>query len=310
MTLSKAELEQVGALYRAAYLAHDPARAPIAPAVRFTENHVEMPFPDGSWDTVAEEIGPALTLSDPATGHVGIYTSIRQSDVHGFLAIRLKVSRGLIVEIEHVLATRRNLSGPPTPIGEVEAFVHDPDLARAVEPEARMARDALIRIANGYFDTLENNDGALRGVAFSPDASRFENGKEFGEIEAGFRSGRYRFNERVRDRDFFLVDEARGIVMARAFIDHKGLLDEYQLTDGTPARSLFREPQSWGLLEMFKIKAGRITGVEATFIQVPYYMRSPWTSAPEMRRGGLSVPVAPPPASAPAATNPPIEDVP
>ena len=96
-----------------------------------------------------------------------------------------------------------------------------------------MDRDELIATANGYFDTLENNTGDLRGVAFSPDATRFENGKEFGEIEAGFRSGRYRFNERVRDRDFFLVDEARGIVMARAFIDHKGLLDEYRLTDGT-----------------------------------------------------------------------------
>ena len=42
MTMGKLELERLGAAYRAAYLAHDPARAPIDPEVRFTENHVEM----------------------------------------------------------------------------------------------------------------------------------------------------------------------------------------------------------------------------------------------------------------------------
>lgn len=38
---------------------------------------------------------------------------------------------------------------------------------------------------------------------------------------------------------------------------------------------------------MFKIKKGEITGIEATFIQTPCYMRSPWTKDPEDRaRGG------------------------
>jgi len=65
--------------------------------------------------------------------------------------------------------------------------------------------------------------------------------------------------------------------MSRAFIDHKGVLDEFKLTDGTPMRSVFREPHSWALLEMFKIKQGMITAIEATFIAAPYYARSPWT---------------------------------
>ena len=47
-------------------------------------------------------------------------------------------------------------------------------------------------------------------------------------------------------------------------------------TDGTPQRSVFREPQSWGLLEMFKIKDDRIVSVVATFVQSPYKMDSPW----------------------------------
>jgi hypothetical protein len=99
-------------------------------------------------------------------------------------------------------------------------------------------------------------------------------------VEHDFKQGRYRFNERVRDRDHFLVDEERGIVMSRAFIDHKGVMDEYILTDGTRMRSIFREPHSWALLEMFKIKRGMITAIEATFIAAPYYARSPWTRPP------------------------------
>jgi hypothetical protein len=306
-TCDKVCLEQIAVTYRSAYLAHDPEKAPFARSVRFTENNVEMDLPDGTWDTVAREIGPALTVSDPETGTVGIFTSIQQNDVPGFLGIRLKVRDGLITEVEHVVSTKRNLSAPPTPIGPVEGFVHDQDLARPVASEERMSRAELIRIADGYFSTLENNTGELRDVAFAPNAKRFENGMEFPEIEKGFRSGRYRFNERVRDRDYFLVDETRGIVMSRAFIDHKGLLDEFTLNDGTPTRSPFREPQSWGVLELFKIKNGKITSVEAVFIQVPYYMRSPWTE-PEMRRGGLAEPPAWPPPSQPAPGNPPLTE--
>jgi hypothetical protein len=282
--------------------------APFSAKVRFTENNVEMRLPDGAWDTVTKEVGPALTISDPKTGHVGIYTTILQKDVPGFLAIRLKVARGKIVEVEQLISTRRNLSSPPTPIGPIEGFSHDPDLARPVDAADRMSRAELIRAANGYFETLENNTGQLRGVRFSPTAVRMENGLRFTDIEQAFKMARYQFNERVRDRDFFLVDEARGIVMARAFIDHKGVLDDFKLTDGAVQKSVFREPQSWGMLEMFKIKRGEITAVEATFVQTPYYMRSPWTKQPDMRRGGLTPPPPRTPPSAPAPTNPPLED--
>ena len=97
----------------------DPSRAPISPKVRFVENNVEMPFPDGSWDTVTQQVGRPMVLSDPKTGQAGIYTSVLQNDTETFVAVRLAVKRGSIVEIEHVLSTRRNLSSPPTPIGNV-----------------------------------------------------------------------------------------------------------------------------------------------------------------------------------------------
>jgi hypothetical protein len=279
---NQTDLEAIGDRYRAAYVAHDPRLAPISPSVRFSENNAEMRFPDASWDTVSREVGPALTFSDPTTGHVGIYTSIMMMDTPGFLAIRLKVADGAITEIEHMLSTRRNLSGPPTPFGDVHAFRHDPDLSRALEARERVSRGEMIRQADGYFSTLENNTGELRGgVKFAPDSTRHENGMEFSDVEGRFRLGQYRYNARLRDRDYFLVDETRGLVMGCAFIDHKGVLDLYRLTDGREQKSIYREPHSWSVLELFKIKNGMIAGIEATFIAVPYRLRSPWTGNPE-----------------------------
>jgi hypothetical protein len=276
---SRVALHDVADRYRAAYAARDPSAVSISTEVRFTENNVELPFPDGTWDSVSEELGPALTMVDEQTGGIGIFTAIRSLDVEGYLAIRLKVSDGLIAEIEHIFSTPRNLSGPPTPIGPVADFRHDPDLLRPVAAAERMDRNALEAIANGYWSTLENNTGEIRDTAFTSDCVRYENGKAYGDVEQLFRLGRYRFNERVRDRDFMVIDEERGLVMSRAFIDHKGVLDSYELTDGTRINSIFREPHSWSVLELFKIKAGRITAIEATFIAVPYFMPSPWAAA-------------------------------
>ena len=100
----------------------------------------------------------------------------------------------------------------------------------------------------------------------------------FPEIEKGFKSGFYFFNNKVRHEPI-LVDEERGVVMCRGFIDHKGVLDKYQLTNGETKESIFREPQSWALLEMFKIKDDHIVAVEATYAagQAPDY--SPWSHA-------------------------------
>jgi hypothetical protein len=277
----KACLEKIGDQYRAAYVKHDRSLAPFARKVRFTENNVEMTFPDGSWDTVTKEVAQALTLSDPKTGGVGIYTAIMQNDTPGFLAVRLKVSGGKITEVEHMLSTKRNLSGPPTPIGDAETFKHEPGVADIVPVEQRSPRATVVALGWGYFDTLQKNDGEIRNTKFSSDAVRQENGLKFEHIEQGFKSGRYRFNERVRDRDPMLVDEERGIVMYRGFIDHKGVLDEYTLTDGTKTRSVFREPHTWAFLEMFKVRNGEIVNVEATFIGAPYYQRSPWTRKPD-----------------------------
>jgi hypothetical protein len=276
----KACLEDLAGQYQKAYAAHDASMLPISDHVRYTENNVEMPFPDGTWDTVTKVVGPTQVISDPMTGNVGMYTAIMQDDIEGYLAIRFKVEDGKITEIEHIISTKRNLSSPPTPIAPVKDYKFEPIIDKVVPKDERVSRDRLAFHANGYFNTLQHNDGEIRDTCFHDDATRRENGMLFKDIKGGFESGRYLFNNRVR-REVVVIDEERQIAMARGFIDHKGVLNDYKLTDGTPAHSIFQEPQTWAFLEMFKVTDNCIAAVVANFYQSSYYQNSPWTKTPD-----------------------------
>ena len=97
-----------------------------------------------------------------------------------------------------------------------------------------------------------------------------------GPCEEQFRQGNYRYDDRLRGRRFPLVDEERGLVLAHGFIDHRGVLGDYELTDGTKVASPIRRPHTFYLSEAFKIRQGAIEQIEANFITVPYHMPSPW----------------------------------
>jgi hypothetical protein len=295
----KACLEQIATAYRAAYLKHDVTLAPFAPHVRYSENNAEMTFPDGTWDTVTQEIDAPLVLSDPATGQIGIYSTVLQRQTQGFLAVRLRVRDRRITEVEQIIATKRNVSAPPVPMGDALQYHRDRAMSAALPAAQRQSRAQIRQLADGYFSTLQYNTGEIRGTRFAPGAVRHENGMPYTDLEKGFKSGRYRYNNRVRDRDCFLVDEERGFTMCRGFIDHKGVLDEYRMTDGTPAKSNYQEPQSWGFLEAFKVNKDGIVAVESVFSAVPYYLRSPWTRKPDPPYDAAKMPITP--GAAPAA---------
>ena len=149
----------------------------------------------------------------------------------------------------------------------------------------------MVRLSNGYFDTLQLNDGTLH-TRFHPDCNRVENGvqttrnPDFAKIvpvaalgcEEQFRMGNYRYDDRLRARRFPLVDEERGLVLAFGFIDHSGRLAEYQLTDGRTVRSPVRRPAQFLHRRTVQDRHGMICQIEANFITVPYHMPSPWDS--------------------------------
>jgi hypothetical protein len=275
--------------YLAALKVRDPSRLPWAKGVRNTENNVALRVGDGLWDTIDGLGDYELRMADPKTGGVGFYGLVKEGETESPFALRLRVQAGRITEVETIV-TRPQDAGVPF----VTAKPHDKSaLEEALEPRDRTPRSKMIAIADGYFSTLQRNDGTLH-TRFDDSCNRFENGfqttnnpegaKTYGPnmalgCAAQFKTGAYRYDDRLRSRRYMLVDEERGLVMSAGFIDHSGRIGEYKLTNGQTATSMFRRPHSFVLLETFKIKDGKIQQVETVFTTVPYRMPSPWVGA-------------------------------
>ena len=255
-----------------------------ADSPRTSENNVMLEVGDGLWGTI-EALGQyQLRFADPATGHVGYFGTVHEPAEESAFTVRLKADEaGRIQEAESVVV-RQSDSGIKF---ENPRYWDKPILNwNATRP---VSRAEMIRLSNGYFDTLQLNDGTIH-TRFHPDCNRVENGvqtthnPEFAKIvpvsalgcEEQFRMGNYRYDDRLRARRFPLVDEERGLVLAFGFIDHSGRLAEYRLTDGRTVRSPVRRPHSFYIAELFKIDHGMICQIEANFITVPYNMPSPW----------------------------------
>jgi hypothetical protein len=270
-------------MFMAALLAQDPARARWADRVRFTENNVALMIGDGIWQTITGRGGYDLRFADPLTGQVGLFTTIHETHEESACTIRLGIERGTISEVE-IIVVRAADEGLKFPNPK---FERKPMLEEVLPPAERLSRERMQALSDGYFSTLERNDGTIL-TKFHPGCNRVENGVQttnnpdfFVEVaglpcEEQFRLGNYRYDDRLRGRRFPLIDEERGLVLAYGFIDHRGKLGNYRLTDGTEVVSPIRRPHTFYLGELFKLKDGAIEQIEANFIGVPYHMPSPW----------------------------------
>lgn len=275
--------------YLVALVARDPSRLPWAPNAKFTENNVALSVGDGLWGTITGRGADDLKAADPENGQVAYFGVIDERDTQAFFALRLKIEDRKITEVETIV-DRKGYG--PGPFGDPAALKPVPVLLEDVSPDQRRPRERMISLADGYFNTLQLNDGQVF-TQFTDDCSRRENGvwtandpnpdpksalSQYGKIscEAGFKLGNYRWDDRLRGRRYPLVDEEKGLVLGAGFIDHSGHLETYTTTDGVTHQSPMKSPHSFCLLEMFKIKDGKIRHAEAVFITVPYYMPSPW----------------------------------
>lgn len=285
----RAALCEQAEAYLAALTKRDPSGLPWAEQVVFTENNVQLAIGDGMWNTASGRRDYDLKLADPATGQVAWFGVIEEHGQPAIMALRLRIERGRIAEAETIVT--RKVENSPFP--SIETYVAPRPLMLADVPvEQRIPRERMIALADGYFDTLQLNDGKLF-THFTDDCERIENGLQtthnaeafpnypiaaFGCREQ-FELGQYKYDDRLRARRFPLVDEEKGLVLAGGFIDHCGKLVDFAWTDGTPVKSFYHFPHSYCLLEAFKIVEGAIAGVEAVFIDVPYHMPSPWVGA-------------------------------
>lgn len=285
--MTREELCAQAEAYLDALEARDPSRLAFAEDAKFSENNVRLEIGDGLWNTIsARRRSYDLKVADPATGQVAWFGIVEEHGHPAIMGLRLAVAGGQIAEVEAIVC--RSMEFGPFP--SIETYIAPRPLMLSDVPEGqRWPRDEMIRIANGYFDTLQLNDGTLH-TEFTDDCDRVENGLQTTNnpnIEGypiaamgcadQFRQGQYIYDDRLRDRRFPLVDEEKGIVLAGGFIDHCGKVVDVTWTDGvTRTKSVFHFPHSFALMEMFKIVDGKIAGVEAVFVTVPYNMPSAW----------------------------------
>jgi hypothetical protein len=269
----------------------DSTRLPWAKDARYTENNVQLPTGEGVWGTVTGLGNYKLRFADTKTGQVGVFGALDEADATSAFALRLRIVGSRISEAEMLVVRVKDfgaLGAGPNPFANPK-FEDKPILSQDLKAGEGRPREKLIALADGYFSTLQLNDGKLH-TEFDPACNRIENGlqttnnpeKPLGPTSAlgcaeQFRLGVYRYDDRLRARRFPLVDEERGIVLSAGFIDHSGKLGEYRYTDGTPAVSVIRHPHSFYFIELFKIVDGKLRQIESVFITVPYSMPSPWT---------------------------------
>ena len=276
--------------YLVALSAHDPSLLPLARNVRFTENGIELRLGDGLWGTASGAGHYKLYVVDPEDGQVGFFGTVMENGAPVLMALRLKVTYGLIDEIETIVARGSGAGNFPPAGRTMEAHGHPrPQFLRSVPPAERPPRAELVRIADSYFTGLGGNTG--RNTApFAPTCNRWENGiqttnnasfrgsSSFNVVALGCdaqqKSGFFSFVTEIRNRRFPVVDRERGLVLGFCFFDHAGKLAEIHLTNGQTVPSPVRSPLTLEVAELFQIDRGKLDQIEAVLGTAPYGMRS------------------------------------
>ena len=275
--------------YLAALVAHDPGPLPWARGVRFTENGQELRLGDGLWGTANAPGHYRLYVADPEDGQVGFIGTVYESGAPVLLALRLKVEDQTISEVETIVARTQFGSTLPSAGQTVEDRGQPrPQFLRTVPEKERPSRAELVRIGNAYFTGLAANSGH-NTAPFAATCNRWENGTQTTNsprpgtsgpdilamsCDAQQKSGYFPFVTSIRDRRFPIVDRERGLVMAFAFFEHAGRLQELHLTSGETIPAPVRYPTTLEIAELFQIDRGLIDQIEAVLNVVPYGMTS------------------------------------
>jgi hypothetical protein len=283
--------------YMNAMFKHDPeAVPPLTIDVRMTENTGVMDVGEGVlWRSQTEPTEFKIYVADPVAGQVAQQARLKIGGRDALVAVRLKVDRGKIQEIEHLYDREVDKAAIPlltTPV---------PVLTTDVPPEECLSRDLLFRVANSYFDALEGDNGKIG--AFSDDCVRHENGYQTvnnpppggrmmpapfiptADTEQGREMLRFSmltceeqvsektfaYMKHIRPRRALIIDEQKGIVGTFPLFVHDGT--RRGVPDAPPGMLL-----NLVTMETFGIRNGLIQHVEVfPFVTLPYGLGNGWT---------------------------------
>lgn len=283
--------------YMAAVQMRETTRLPpLAADVRMTENTGPMRVGEGLlWRAKVEPTAFKIYVADPVTGQVALQTRLKVQGRDTLAAVRLKIDRGAILEIEHLYLGNIAPQALELLTTPRSVLIDDTPAAR------RVSRQAMLRAANSYFDALESDSGAVG--AFARECVRHENGYRTvnnpppgGRLMPGpalpdpktdagqaqlkqsmlscadqIDTKLFAFMTRIRPRRTVIVDEQKGLVAAFPLF----------ILDGTRRGAPNAPPgllQNMLTMETFAIRDGLIHHVEAfPFVSLPYGLGDGWT---------------------------------
>ncbi|MCL2877699.1 MAG: hypothetical protein FWF13_02835 [Acidobacteria bacterium] len=284
--------------YMNAIFRRDPKIVPpVTIDVRMTENSGMMEIGEGMlWRSRVEPTEFKIYVADPVTGQVAQQARLKIGGQNALVAVRLKIDRGKIQEIEQLYD--RSINDAAIELLTTPRTV----LTTDIPPAERSSRDILLRAANSYFDALEGDNGAIG--AFADDCVRHENGyrtvnnpppggrmmpapmvpdpnTEQGKEQLRFSmltckqqidTKTFAYMKHIRPRRALIIDEQKGLVATFPLFIH----------DGTRRGASPNDPpgmlQNLVTMETFAIRGGLIRHVEAfPFVTLPYGLGNGWT---------------------------------
>jgi hypothetical protein len=293
-------LENLADQYVAAMAKHDPSGLPLAPGYKYTENTAAIQLGDGLWVGASEEPTTfKIYAVDPVSRQVGLYCVMKEFNKPIMLALRLKVEQGKITEIEHVVVRDIRPAGMPNLV------TPRPGLVQTIPVAQRVSRDEMYRIADSYFDSIEQSNGDLAPLA--DDCVRYENGLQtttnktpsptpidaatagpaanpgFAKLGAlgchdSMNTHVLSYITKIRPRRLIIIDEERGLVFGLPMFVHRGNVRQIKIV-GVPGVDTI--PMNFGPIdlqaaEIFAIRNGKIHEIEALGFLLPYNSKTGW----------------------------------
>jgi hypothetical protein len=286
--------------YIAAMVKHDPSGLPLAPGYKYTENTAAIQIGDGLWVGASE--APTtfkIYAADPVSKQVGLYCVMKEFNKPVMLGLRLKVEGGKITEIEHVVVRDIRPAGMPNLV------TPRPGLVQTIPVAQRVSRDEMFRIADSYFDSIEQSNGDL--APYADDCVRHENGMQtttnttprptpldaatagpaanptFAKIGAlgchdSMNTRVLSYITKIRPRRLIIIDEERGLVFGLPMFVHRGNVRQIKIA-GVPGVDMI--PMNFGPIdlqaaEIFAIRNGKIHEIEALGFLLPYNSKTGW----------------------------------
>ncbi len=284
--------------YMNAIYQHDPKIVPpLAVDVRMTENTGRMDVGEGVlWRSKVDPTSFKIYVADPVTGQVAMQARLMIQGRNALVAVRLKVDRGHISEIEQLYD--RNINDAAIPL----LTTPRPGLVTDIPPAGQSSRDVLAYAANSYFDALEGDDGKI--AAFADDCVRHENGYQTvnnpppggrmmpapplpdpktpqGQEQLKFSmltcaqqidSKIFAYMKHIRPRHALIIDQQKGVATMFVLFVHDGTR-RGAAPDAPPGMLM-----NAMIVESFGIRGGKIHEVEAMpFVTIPYGLGDGWT---------------------------------